>query len=163
FESLPLFDGMRIECELSGFESWGARLVDVLSDDMTITLARVGAEERAVRGRVLDPAGHAVAGALVALGLDTTSSDERGLFALKPDAPLSGPAGWPRKPALLRAAKAGFLPAELHAEMQEAKPHWPDFVVLTLGGAPLSIAGRVLGGDGQPCEGALVWVSNTTT
>ncbi len=162
-ESLPLFDGMRIECELSGFEGWSARLVDVLSGDMTITLARVGAEERALRGRVVDAQGHAVAGALVALGLDTTSSDEQGLFALRLDDPRSASFNWKEKPALLRAAKAGFLPAELSAELALGQPHWPDFVVLKLGGAPLSIAGRVLESDGKPCAGALVWVSNTTT
>jgi RNA polymerase sigma factor (sigma-70 family) len=163
FESLPLFDGMRIECELSGFEAWGARLVDVLADDMTITLARVGAQERAVRGRVVDLQGQPVAGALVALGLDTTSSDEHGLFVLKLDDPHSAMRGWPQKPALLRAAKAGCLPAELAAELVLGQPHWPDFVVLKLGGVPLSIGGRVLGADGKPSAGALVWVSNTTT
>ena len=162
-ESLPLFDGMWVACEQSGYVEWSARLVDVVSEDLAITLSRVGSTERAVRGRVVDARGHAVAGALVALGLDTTSSDEKGGFALKLDDPHSATRGWKQKPAELRAAKAGFLPAELHAELKEDEPHWPDFVVLKLGGTPLSIAGRVLGADGQPREGALVWVSNTTT
>jgi len=162
-ESLPLFDGMQVACELSGFEDWSARLVDVASEDLTITLSRVGAAERAVRGRVVDPQGHAVAGALVALGLVTTSSDELGTFALKLDDPQSMSPGSRRKPEELRAAKAGFLPAELRAELVEGEPRWPDYVVLKLGGTPLTIRGRVLGSDGAAREGALVWVTNTTT
>jgi len=163
FESLPLCEDMWIGCELSGFEGWSARLADVVSDDLAITLARVGADERAVRGRVVDPAGHAVAGALVALGIDTTSSDEHGAFAFKLDDPHSATFRWKEKPATLRAVKAGHLPAEFEAERKDGVPSWPDFVRLELGATPLAISGRVLGADGKPFPGALVWVSNTTT
>lgn len=162
-ESLPLCDEIWIGCELSGFQGWSARLPDVAGDDLAITLARVGSNERAVRGRVVDAGGHAVAGALVALGLDTTSSDERGAFALALDDPHSMTRGWKEQPSLLRGAKAGHLPAEFQAQLREGAPSWPDFVLLRLGSQPLSISGRVLGADGKPFEGALVWVSNTTT
>ncbi len=162
-ESLPLCEDMWIGCELSGYQGWSARLSDVVGDDLAITLARIGSDERAVRGRVVDAGSHPVAGALVALGLDTTTSDEHGAFAFKLDDPHSMTRSWKEKPSLLRAAKAGHLPAEFQAERREGAPSWPDFVVLKLGSQPLSISGRVLGADGKPFEGALVWVANTTT
>jgi hypothetical protein len=44
----------------------------------------------------------------------------------------------------------------------EGQPAWPDWVVLRLGGPTLAISGRVLGPQGEPVEGARVWIGDPT-
>jgi hypothetical protein len=116
-----------------------------------------------VRGRVVDAAGAPVAGARVALGVDTTRSADDGFFAFDLDDPGSKSRRFGIRPDVLRALKPGFLPAELRPVAGSDGPRWPEPIVLRLGGPSLSIAGEVRGADGEPGAGLRVWLTDPTT
>ncbi|QDU65983.1 sigma-70 family RNA polymerase sigma factor [Engelhardtia mirabilis] len=108
----------------------------------------------AIRGRVVDGEGRPVEGALVSLGATVGSTDRVGVFQLDPVRALDT--------SVLKAARAGFLPAALQrpGEPSDDDTGWPSFTTLTLGGASLSIAGVLVDQDGEPVAGARVWVDD---
>jgi RNA polymerase sigma-70 factor (ECF subfamily) len=113
---------------------------------MLIVLRDAGRDGSRCIGRVVDLAGLPVAGAWVGCGGDATRSSSAGLFA------LDGTPG----PSVVRAVKAGLLPAELAS----ADGTWPDPLVLRMGGSSLSIRGTVVGSDGNTLAGAEVWIAD---
>ena len=119
-------------------------------------LEPVESERGAIRGRVLDPGGRAVAGARVSFGGLSTVSDEAGRFQLvHPDDPAT---------ARLVAVAAGRLPAVLERprEPDGTPGDWPPFVELVLGHEALAITGRVVDASGAPVPGVRVWPTDTT-
>lgn len=109
-----------------------------------------------LEGAVLDLDGRPVEGAHVALEFASGKTDSEGRFALR----LKGPG----KRGVLMALKPGSLPARLESatESNLDPEAWPQPLVLRLGGAPLSIEGRVVDVDGEPVPGARVWTSDLT-
>jgi RNA polymerase sigma-70 factor (ECF subfamily) len=134
--------------------------------DLVLVLTRPVLDEGVLRGRVVDAAGSPVAAALVAYGLDTTETDERGRFALE----LDGPRSLNRRVRerarvpddVVRALAPGHLPAEVRAvgRDQEGRARWPEPLVLELGSAPLAIEGRVVDERGEPLAGRRVWIAD---
>ncbi|MFT5285655.1 MAG: DNA-directed RNA polymerase specialized sigma24 family protein [Planctomycetota bacterium] len=122
------------------------------------------ADERIIKGFVLDQMGIPAPGASVAAGKTIVLSDESGAFVLavnvgEPTEMISDGDGVyaPKYDASnLRAALAGYLPAELPIEEIE----FGEEVILRLGSPTLEISGRVVDEDGMPRPGVIVWVAN---
>ncbi|MEM7199777.1 MAG: sigma-70 family RNA polymerase sigma factor [Planctomycetota bacterium] len=117
-----------------------------------ITLASFAAGPDVIEGRVVDPTGAGLAGASVAIGPQAaTRSGPDGRFRLQTKRI--------RGDELVVAAR-GFLPARLVAsDGGRGRGRWPEFVVVQLAGAPLTLRGHVLGADGRPMVGARVWLA----
>lgn len=143
---------LAVVARLDGFLEARTPLPMQSTDALEILLHRPAEDARSLAGTVVDPSGTAVEGAAVAFeqGAQATS-DREGRFVVA--APES------RGRADLWAVKAGRLPARREfadlAAFLAASPREP--VVLALGDAPPSIAGRVIEGDGRPIEGAQVF------
>ena len=86
FDDLARCEGLRWEAALPGHMPYGAALQDSDRPFKTITLTRTSSAEEVLRGRVLDSGEQPVVGAMIALGLHTTLSDERGEFAISKSA-----------------------------------------------------------------------------
>ncbi|MFY9826978.1 MAG: carboxypeptidase-like regulatory domain-containing protein, partial [Thermoanaerobaculia bacterium] len=97
-----------------------------------------------IRGRVSDPDGAPILGAILSSGPQKTSSDADGSFVLLAD----------RGDASLRVEKEGFAPASLHLEVKD-RPI--DGLEIRLGHG-LSLTGRVLGVDPSTLTWGTVWV-----
>jgi hypothetical protein len=108
-------------------------------------------------GEVRHADGRLAPGALVTLDGHGTRADEQALFELFAPPALPG-----SERQLFAAAEgeqaASFAPA-YGAGGEEL---WPSFVVLRLGGAPMSIAGRVLDPGGLAIAKAEVWIEGLT-
>jgi len=157
----PGVEGGKIEVAREGFVPHEEA---VPSSDafLTIVLERPTGD-RHVRGRVVGPDGRSVEGARVALGMNTTRSDERGEFVFPLDDPGSFNARLELVPTTLVAVKAGVLPARFEAPLAaNGSPIWPARVTLRLGGTPQSISGRVVDPRGEPLEGMQVWLVDPT-
>jgi hypothetical protein len=138
-------------------DAWKPALVPLpaASDErMLIDLEPIRYADGELRGVVLGPDGARVASARVAMGLTSTATDAQGEFVLS-----LRRAGYP---TAVTALKAGFLPARLEPPLRGGEVRWPARVELTLGGPPLTIAGRVVDEHGEPVSGALVWAHDTT-
>lgn len=124
--------------------------------DLLLELSTLEAGEDLLGGLVVDESGLPVADARVALGLEHTRSDARGRFLIR----LPGH----DEIGVLTALAPGRLPARLErAAPTDRDPlAWPDPLILTLGGRPLSIAGRVLDENGVGVEGVRVRVLDPT-
>ena len=109
-----------------------------------------------LEGRVVDSEGNPVEGAFVAIEFASGKTDGKGHFAMR----LRG-AG---QQGVLKAIKRGMRPAilERSGDSNAAPGAWPNPLVLTLGGAPLRIGGRVEDASGKPLEGLRVWTTDTT-
>jgi RNA polymerase sigma-70 factor (ECF subfamily) len=142
--------GASLRVDLDGFRPWLAPLPDGPRHHLDIVLERPRASPGSIRGQVIDRAGALVAGARVALGMASTVTDERGGFTLEP-----GPDGGARE---IVALQRGYLPARF-ARPDDGAP-WPDFVLLQLGDATLTIEGRVASADGAPIGGVRVFVTD---
>ena len=118
-------------------------------DDRTLAIALAQPTARAgtVQGQVIDARGLPVEGAQVALGGAVVKSDGDGRF-LVDDGGAS----------TLAAAFAGHR----RATLPRPASGWPPFVVLELGGRPLSIQGRTVDGEGKAVAGAKVWLVDAT-
>ena len=161
FTKLPRCEGLRWEASLPGHVPYGAALLDSDRPFKTITLTRTLAGDEVLRGRVLDAGEQPVVGAAVALGLETTISDDRGEFALSKSA-IDGPRS-KGTPIEVRALAPGKLPASYSPPIVDGRPNWPESVTLRLGGPTLEIAGRILRADDTPVGGARVWLADSTT
>lgn len=151
FESAPGgLTGARIKASSKGFEGSSGAAPLVTTRNLVITLESNSSEEpkeekepeSVIRGMVVGPGGAGVDDALVVFGASTARSTADGSFEVVPE-------GWLSDSEALIATKSGHRHA-LHADFGKelkANPN-PAAVVLQLGGAPLTIAGRVLGADG---------------
>ncbi|MEO6710084.1 MAG: hypothetical protein ABI054_05060, partial [Planctomycetota bacterium] len=160
FERLARCDGLQLSAELPAHVPYDAPLVATDRPFKAITLARVSSGEQLVRGRVLDAGELPIAQAVVALGTETTRSDDRGEFAF----PKTPSRNWGNQnPAELRALAPGHLPATFTPPLVSGVAQWPEFVTLHLGGKPLDLSGRVQRAGGKPIAGARVWLVDSTT
>jgi RNA polymerase sigma factor (sigma-70 family) len=150
--STPDVAGTRLRTRLEGYE---ARVdpMPAADADLEIVLRRTPAVRDTIAGTVVDHAGGGVPGARVSARDRTTRTDESGRFAFKIDEKRP-------VPAKLVALKEGFLPAVLELTPDVLASAAP--IVLRLDGTPLTIAGRVLDGDGKPLGGIQVWTPDTT-
>jgi len=122
--------------------------------------------ERMLAGIVIDPLGQPVPGARVSAGLEIVRTDAEGGFHLswrkagagnveRGDDGVFRPS---HDTSILRAAKAGHLPAEVAVDTLDlGEP-----IVLRLGGPPPSIRGRLVDARGDPRSGVLVWAGGGT-
>ncbi len=120
---------------------------------MWITLTPRDVGDR-LAGRVLLPDGAPASEARVAIGMHAVETDVRGVFE------LDLARRWSPQHRVV-AVQAGYLPA--YAERPADTGEWPDYLELRLGGPPLSISGRVVRPDGQPVQGASVWIADPTS
>lgn len=148
-----------------GYHSLAFDLPEREDLDLRIVL-EAEAGERWLEGIVLDPHGAGVEGARVSAGTEIVTSDADGRFRLSWSLESAGDyeqdeeGTWrpERDTSILRAVHAGFLPAE--ARIADLPPG--ELVVLSLGGPPLSIRGRVVDEAGAPRPGVLVWPGKLT-
>jgi RNA polymerase sigma-70 factor (ECF subfamily) len=166
FESAPAIAEGTLRAELDGYRTHEEPAPLATRADLVLVLTRP--DSALLSGTVVDPAGAPVDGALVAHGLDTARTDERGRFTFQLDDPHSINREAARfltvRDDLLRALKPGFLPAELRAAERDAegRPRWPAPLVLRLGGEALTIEGRVQDERGEPLAGLRVWIADPT-
>ena len=148
-----------------GFESQTVSLPAAGDTALRIVLIpRQG--ERVIRGYVLNQAGMPVPGASVAAGEAIVKTDARGAFTLTvttgPPSKMELAEGgvWESMydTSILRAALAGFLPAELPMDEIESDQQ----VILRLGSSTLKIAGHVVDENGLPRSGVIVWAADLT-
>ena len=158
----PGVEGARFRVTRDGFVPHEVALPAISDTNMRITLVPRVAGDGVVRGRVVDASGAGVAGAYVALGVDTTATDADGGFSLALDDPegFSARFGFPTDS--LTALKAGFLPATWAPPVEKGAPVWPQHVTLVLAGEAFTLAGRVVDHRGDPLDDAIVWLADTT-
>ncbi|HTF90916.1 MAG TPA: sigma-70 family RNA polymerase sigma factor, partial [Planctomycetota bacterium] len=161
FAHLASCEGLKLSAELPAHVPYDAPLVATDRPFKAITLARLSSGDHLVRGRVLDAGELPIAQAVVALGTDTTRSDNRGEFAFPKTPSLDN---WRNQsPTELRALAPGHLPATFTPPLVNGAAQWPEYVTLQLGGKPLELSGRVQRADGKPVAGARVWLVDSTT
>jgi RNA polymerase sigma-70 factor (ECF subfamily) len=154
---VPRIEGSSLRAVVDGYQPTSVPCPILSDHGITITLERPKVElNGALRGQVVDANGVAVPEARVALGLTSTLCDAQGLFAI--DLARSVTAD------KITAVKAGHLPAFMDrpAEPSGKESGWPDFVVLHLGGEPLSIRGVVVDAQHKPKEGVHIWLADPT-
>jgi protocatechuate 3,4-dioxygenase beta subunit len=150
-DSAPDVPGTAVRTHLEGYEVRTDPLPGGAATGLEIVLRKTRAMPDTLAGTVVDHAGVGVPAARVSSRDHTTRTDDAGRFTIKIDG--NAHEGW------LMALKDGFLPARL--AFDPAKP--PDAaIVLRLEGAPLSISGRVVDGDGKPLRGIRVWTADPT-
>ena len=130
-------------------------------DELALEIVLASASDGPTRviGRVVDLDENPVEDAWVALGPSTAKSGPGGIFTLELEASAGDERLAPEDAGVVRAVKRGYLPAEL---ARAAGEPWPDPLILRLGGAPLTIAGRVVDAAGEPVPGAEVWTDQET-
>jgi protocatechuate 3,4-dioxygenase beta subunit len=159
FDPVPDLEACSLRSTLPGYEARTLELAPGDHGDLRIVMTHP-LEARAIHGQVVDELGKPVQGAHVALSADpggtesrllAVSTDAGGLFELRlTDAD--------RDARLLRAVKAGKLPAEVscNSDTPWSPGAWPDPLVLVLRGSVLSIEGVVLDPDGHPVPFAAI-------
>lgn len=155
-DPFPHVAGARLETTLEGRIQDVRPAPDVSNPDLRIVLARARVATGTLRGVVLDASGRPVPEAHVAVGPVSAVSDAGGEFQLEP-------AAWSASAPIV-AVKEGHLPGRLERAFDATgRPlPWPDWVELHLGESPRTLAGRVVDGDGEPVEGARVWLGDAT-
>lgn len=142
--------GSRLFATADGFERGELELPNESSSALVLTLTSAKLAEHGLAGHVLYADGRPASGAYVSTGGTATRTTEDGSFQLAPERG--------ERVERVRAVLAGHLPAELDlagltgAERAE--------LVLVLGDAARTIAGRVLDGRGEPIAGARVWTTD---
>jgi RNA polymerase sigma-70 factor (ECF subfamily) len=161
-DGVPQIDGARLLTELDGFDA-DSRAEPTASDlHLAIVLARPRSTDGMLRGKVVDSSGAAVPGARVAFGFDSVTTAADGLFAFRIEDPKSLSTRFGMAPKSIVAVQRGFLPARFEPPTVDAKPAWPAYVTLRLGGTPLALSGRVVDAAGKPFGGARVWIADAT-
>ena len=161
-DGAPRTEGAVLRASSDGYVAFSGPLADHAGEGIVLTLARPRSEDGLLRGQVLDAAGSPVGGAHVALGLEVTRTESDGAFTFKLDDPRSIEMNFGEPPREMTAVKKGFLPARYEPPLVEGAPSWPAHVVLRLGETPLAIEGQVVDDDGEPFDGAVVWISDST-
>jgi len=158
-------DGALLRATADGFMPLQLPLAEITSP-VDIVLRRPGDTPESLHGIVVDALGRPVEDARVSFGLETTLSDEHGRFQLMRQSSnryadtlttqLSGAS------RTLHAVKRGYLPAQLVVERssETGTALWEDGVLLQLGDAPLSIAGRVVDPDGAALAGMQTFLAD---
>jgi hypothetical protein len=152
----PLVPDSRLETTHATFLDDSRALPDHDELALEIVLRPARAEPKRLVGTVVDALGLPVEGAWVGLGVLSARTGSSGAFAFDLEASTGRMAFPGHETTPLRAVKAGHLSAEIPRPLDG---RWPDPLVLTLGGPPPSIEGRVVGPDGRPVAGAEVWTS----
>ena len=153
---VPDLAGSRVVARLDGFADGSVEAPPGNDAGLRIEMSRSAAEADVLEGRVVDEERRPVPGARVSLGQRTAVTDSAGEFRLETvDAPDA---------AELVAVHPGHLPGRFTAERDAASgvPVWPASLVLRLGSKPLSLAGRVVDGEGQPRPGVRIWIDDPT-
>jgi protocatechuate 3,4-dioxygenase beta subunit len=147
-------DGLAVRVDLDGFETLREPLPAQSSSSLVLHLVRPVTGERSVAGRVVDESGAPVGGATVGFARgETTKSDAEGHFVV----PLPKDV----RRCVLWAIELSHLPASRDLGDLSVGTNVPrEPITLVLGGAPLSIAGRVLDRDGAPVAAARVFTWN---
>lgn len=146
-------EGAHLAAAADGFENGRFELPHASDEALELVLAPARPGARTVFGLVQEASGTPAPGAQVSLGGVTVASDAEGRFTLECEP-------W-RDRGVLHAVKPGALPGEVDlAEALRGTREQP--VVLTLGGEPLSIRGRLVDASGAPVAGATVWTQDTT-
>jgi len=142
--------GSRLFASAQGLSHDEIELPSASSSDLVLVLGPPAPVANALTGHVVHADGRPASGAYVSTGDEATRAAEDGSFelALEPDA----------KAERVRAVLAGFLPVEL--ELAGLSGEARADLVIVLGGAARTIAGRVLDGRGEPIAGARVWTSD---
>ncbi len=160
FSQLPRVRGAKLTVSANGFDAWQLSIEEI-ADPFTVVLTRPGEHSEVLQGIVVDAQGTAVEKAHVAFGIETVRTDADGRFVFSLADPRGFNARWKVSATLLRAIKAGFLPAQMDAPMVDGQPRWPASVTLRLGTESLSISGRVKARDGEPRAGLRVWAADS--
>lgn len=156
FDSVGRVEGSHVAAERDGYERGRVPLPEESKRDLELVLAEAVAGEGALFGLVVDADGAPVRDALVSLGGDSVRSGTDGRFVLED-------LGHTADRTVL-AVKRGHLPGEAEFLGSAGAPGHSEAapLVLRLGSAPLSIAGRVVDAEGEPVAGASVWSPDTT-
>lgn len=162
FDGAPQLAGAQISVRAEGFLPWHAPAPQQSDSAMEIALVRAVTAEGVLRGIVVDSASRPIAGACVALGLDTTRTADDGLFAFRLDDPRSAGRRVGAKASKITALAPGLAPAQFEPTTEAGKLLWPNFVTLKLEHPALSISGRVEDAGGTPMAGVRVYVSDPT-
>ena len=164
----PFVSGAQISAHREGYESLWTPLPSWPDASMTIVLTRPSRGPGMLTGQVVEAHDVPVPDARVSFGLETTRTDENGMFAfdLASEQSMNAVAarafGAPPANRLL-ALKPGFLPARLDLELDEvSRPRRSGPILLRLGGETLSIAGQVVDADGNALGGIDLWVADAT-
>ncbi len=152
--AVPSVDGAWLRATVAGRGQVRAPAPTSSRRDVRLVLG--GSEYRGelLRGRVVRADGGAAAGARVAMGITSCTTDARGEFAL--------PLGRAGAPTDLVAALPGLVPARVPMPSTGAASSgsWPAPLVLQLGPPTGSLVGRVVAPDGAPVDGAEVWLAD---
>jgi len=151
---VPRIPGAELHAQLEGFAS-STQAAPLSSDATLVAVLERTQAAGDLRGKVLDQNGRAVHAARVSLGGRSATTDGAGEFRISragaPDA------------RVLKAVQRGALPGRYHAALDAAgRPQWPDYIVLALGGEPLTIRGRVLDAQGEPRPHVRLWLADPT-
>lgn len=154
---VPRVEGSALRALVDGYQPTSIPCPTLTDRGILITLARPKLQlQGALRGQVVDAKGGPVPEARVALGLTSTLCDAQGMFAIDLTRSVTADK--------ITAVKAGFLPALMERPGEPSEKHsgWPDFVVLKLGGEPLSIRGTVVDAHRKPKDGVHIWLADPT-
>jgi len=171
-DGIPALAGCRLTVSAPGFVS--LERSDLLLPDqagalepLALVLERLD-PELVVRGVVRDPNGEPVKDAHVALALEAATTGPDGTFSFTLERNSRRRRGLQR----LLAAAPGWRPvtyrpvppstAQPPESSGEDRSSWPDWVELRFEEPALEISGVVLGRDGEPQPGALVWIDDPT-
>ncbi len=146
-------DDAVLEVVAAGFDTQEFPIPDAPGAPMDLILKESSVEH--LFGRVYSANLKPVEGALIGLGTKTVITGADGAFLIPAQPEFSNP--------ILYATKRGHQPASARPEIDEHGNHvWPDPFELVLGGAPLTITGRVVDTEGEPVHDALIWIDDPT-
>ncbi len=152
---VPAVAGGSLVAELGGYLPTIVPLPGASTSLLELELERPGPGATLVGGIVVDAFGAAVAGARVSAGRAVSRTDDRGEFTVD----LAADGG--RHLGRIVAVAPGMQPATFEPPVGAGgQTAWPERIVMRLGAAPLTIAGRVVDGVGRPVEGARVWIGD---
>ena len=166
-EDVPAIDDLPVRIHKEGFVTFEEQASPRASrEDLVVVLERPTSLTGVLEGRVVDPVGVPVEGAVVSLAIDTTRTDASGFFEFQ----LAAPESFNRMmrehmPVVadrLVALKRGYLPGDVAMVRDGDERRWPDPIVIVLGDEPLTLSGQVLDDGGEPRAGVRVWLVDPT-
>jgi len=155
FPDGPEVSDAQLSFECPGYLPHTLSVASGAQSALKIVLAEPTKLEGMLTGRVLDPMGREVRGALVSFGEAAVRTDSAGMFHLMPPAQ---DAGLPR----LVALHADFGPGFVSPELRDGGVRWPDPLILTLPAEPGRLIGRVVDARGNGRPGFRVWLLDPT-
>ncbi len=162
FDGAPQLAGARLIARAEGFVDWRSSAPEHNDTALELKLVRAAAADGVVRGVVLDRAARPIAGAYVALGVDTQRARDDGQFAFQLDDPQSFTRRFGARADKLTAIAPGLAPTSFEPPSENGELLWPSFVELVLEQPTLSLVGRVEDVTGAPLAGVRVFVSDPT-